>query len=463
MTDIDPGSDAQGHRHVLSVCVLRYYFELQNSDRIRFEEDGYTIEEARALGLKPLLAVRLAVDGISYAAIRIGRLEDGLPLGPLLQEIWEQGGEEFKGPPKELLVDSWLMDAVPELGESLAAVGCAPRVDIGRKKVSGAKGVLQRHRFYVEGALTVARINATEKSYERLRWGQLNQEAAGWRHTSSGQTRAWPDGVSFAQCVVQETSSLWDKLPVKVRPQRDPAGDAAIAEALQVLRGGSRFEHDERSLATVLRGTKLLADALKPGLDCWLAGMSWNKSAYLFAGTETGCGIARLRLGKPFDSWAKVMNREERLPTRWPHMNEGTCEIEGFGLEVQLWDLRDSVDLTVAVVVEGPGRWWIKDALKSKRTSEIERQVRRGKFKVEWEDLGKDQLKDAWDELTKTLSENDTVSALCLERRLQHPIRIDEVFNAMGDASALAETLIQCAVEVWREGEARTAGGGTGS
>lgn len=446
----NPGSPAgtdTGHRHVLSVCVLRYYFELPAEETVVFDEDGYSVEEAKRLGLKPLMAARLAFDGQGYAAVRVERLDRGLALGQLLQQIWEHEGAEFKGPPTELLVDSWLIDSVPELKSCLKAVGCFARSDVGRKQVAGGKGVLQRHRFKADGRLTVESINAIEREYEGFRWAILNAEAAGWRHTSSGETRAWPQGVSFGQCLLTETSALWDKVPAKSRPQRDPEGDFAIARALRVLTGGSRLHHDATSRATVLRGTKLLVEALKPGLDDWMAGLSWCKGAYLFAGTESGCGIVRLRLGVPVDTWAKVLNRPQKLPAHWPHLNQWTSKIEGFGLEVQLWDFSGSVELNIAVVVEGAGRWWIKDALKSKQSSDIARLVRRGKFKVTWQDLGKKQLKDAWDELSTTLAHEQTCSGLCLERRFEHHFRIDEVVKAMRDALDLANTLMYCAVE----------------
>jgi hypothetical protein len=445
------------HRHVLAVCVLRYYFELPDSDGVVFEEDGYKVEEARKLGLKPLLACRLSFDGIGYSAVRVARLVDGIALGPMVQGVWERGCAEFKGPPNELLADGWLTEAVPGLAESLASVGCVVRPGVAGKKVSGAKGVLQRKRFCVAGRLTVASINSAEAWSERMWWEQLSVEAAGWRHCNSGATRSWPQGLTFPPCVLHETKRLFDTLPVKIRPQRDPHGDAQIERALRILAGNSEMQDGKVSLARISEGTSVLVETLRSSLDHWLEGLRWQKGSCLFVGTETGCGIARIRVGAPADRWAAVMNRPPTLPAVWPHLNEWTCEIDGFGLELQLWDLREGVDLTVAVVVEGCGRWWIKDALKAEGSQKIGQLLKRGNFKVEWEDLGGSRLKDSWSELTTTLADEKTVSGVCLERRLMHGIRADEVRKAMVEAREILDVLLDCSAKVW---ESRRVQGG---
>jgi hypothetical protein len=186
-----------------------------------------------------------------------------------------------------------------------------------------------------------------------------------------------------------------------------------------------------------------------------MAGLSWLDGAYMYAGTGTGCVIVRLRVGEPFDPSAQIFNRPERLPERWPRLNDGTSKILGYGVGLLVCDLGDLVELTVEVVVEGPGRWWIKDALNSSASSTIASQIRKGKFRVEWQDLGQNSLRDGWQDLTTTLSDGQVTSELCLERRFWQTLRIDEVRQSMRDAAQLVDTLWSCAAEAWRQNASR--------
>jgi hypothetical protein len=83
--------------------------------------------------------------------------------------------------------------------------------------------------------------------------------------------------------------------------------------------------------------------------------------------------------------------------------------------------------------------------------------LKRGNFKVEWEDLGGSRLKDSWSELTTTLADEKTVSGVCLERRLMHGIRADEVRKAMVEAREILDVLLDCSAKVW---ESRRVQGG---
>lgn len=446
--------------HVLTLCVLRHYFLQSDSAGVVFEEDGRTVDEARGMGLRPILACRLRVDGVAIQRTILADLDSRFDLGAFLERSWKEE-HEMCGVPPVLVGDEWIGEQYPELVAGVTALGCRFSAEAGNKKVSGTKGALQRQRFHhlMKRPYTLAGMNASSKFHEDIATDQFNVSAAGCRYSCEVVARPWPATGSMPCVLIGETEELLAGTPKKPRPIRDIEADVKIEQALRLLGHSARYQHDDESLATMKQGAELLAEAIKEPLEAWRQWFEWDKKAYLYVGTETGSGLARIRIGAPSDHLAAVFGRAERLPERWPRMNSWTCKVEGMCLELQTWKLGQAVELRVAVGFEGYGLNALRDAISSPDAGDLKKLIRRGRFRLEWPESETRQTSgNAWDQVNLALAGGvEGLSELAFERRFQDCARADEVVAAMFDALRLIDEFARC----WSDAVAARSSGGS--
>ncbi len=446
--------------HVLAVCVLRRYFVDNASGRVIRDEDGYTVEEAKAEGLDPILACRLAVDQIKFTSTIFAPLSKGLDVGEFLTRVWKKE-HMFRGPPKQLMVDDWMLEVMPTLKEDLAALGCESNSEDGRRKVSGTKGALQRMRLHVGNAtegFSVEDANRSAADHERFWMAYRCSEPAGYWYSKQVEERPWPKGKGIREEVVREDPVIWGGVPVKVRPERDQEADRALAMALapmtQVYQSRSLgLSGEEASVACLRKGLAAVAQVLKEPLAGWQKWFEWNQKAYLFGAAEAMPAMARLRVAEPVHWIERMRGEQEKLPERWPMLNDYPWEFLAFGLDLEVWSTYKRYEwdlgLRVAVTMERNGAHCARRALRSPQADSIRKAISKGRFKLDCDEGGPAaKTKKAWLDFNQAVADEGAMpNRLALHRTFENGVAAHEVIEAMWNALELIEALVDCCID----------------